>query len=844
MKVGVSGLKAWVAVAVAVCGGFLLATEKAALAMEEVGSEAGSVTFNLGLLPLAETREAASLTLMLDKPLRVAEGTMPTLERLPERKASWDIVVTNIVPRRKPYRVEAVLVCDDGETRVACEFVRRPQRTFEERPPLPLWGFWTTVVAAIGCVVFFGAARRKTQHTLSAWTDVVLLTMTVGYVAYIVMPSEIFSNTLAVGGDIPAHHYLMRHLGESLRHGRLVSWAEGWWCGFPMYQYYFPLPYLVMNALSLAMPSAIAFKVGMVLGLLALPVTAYAAMCLLGLRRPVPALCAVATLPLIMDTGHSMWGVNVYSTMAGMISNSYSMALFPLALAAGVRCMDVAPRRRHAMLFIIVMLGLVLSHFFTSWIVAAVLGILWVAQIAPRLKGWKAGRLKGAWLFPVLGVIAMLLMAWWWLPLVATRAWSVDFGDQWDIRFWKQLPGILKWTLLPTVAIGVWAAIRRGAPVCAPSPAPVCASGRTHRSAPTGFALFGVLAVVSIALFYGGYGVSKVFVNCRLWPFIVYAFLMMATLAAGWLVQRARTPLPMLMVIVAAFLTWTWDGESYARNWARFDFGGLEALPQGYIVKEMADVLRDTPGRLAYDMHPGHELLGSSRIFEAMPVLANKPIIEGGIINSALGSLGAYSIQGQVSDEPAGWPLKVSPLAFNPAVGLQRLTGMGVRHFVAHSPRMQRFLDGHPDWACLGRWEAWSLYEFGGDTPPLPRHGNVAQYPRHTLAVTAVPDVQDAIVAWFADNTLAPPTILVETDDCPSHLEVAIVPMTYFPNWKVKGGQGPFLLSNGFMGVIPESPDCRLVWGRTLPDRLGLALSFLGLALLWIINRRYGLNRR
>jgi uncharacterized membrane protein len=50
-----------------------------------------------------------------------------------------------------------------------------------------------------------------------------------------------------VGGDTPAHNYLASQARDNLlNEGRIVAWSEGWWCGFPIFQYYFPLPYLLM----------------------------------------------------------------------------------------------------------------------------------------------------------------------------------------------------------------------------------------------------------------------------------------------------------------------------------------------------------------------------------------------------------------------------------------------------------------------------------------------------------------------------------------------------------------------------------------------------------------------
>lgn len=53
----------------------------------------------------------------------------------------------------------------------------------------------------------------------------------------------------------------------------------GHYCGFPIFQFYFPLAFLAMAAASLVVPMLVAFKLGTVLGTFLLPLGAY-----LGLR--------------------------------------------------------------------------------------------------------------------------------------------------------------------------------------------------------------------------------------------------------------------------------------------------------------------------------------------------------------------------------------------------------------------------------------------------------------------------------------------------------------------------------------------------------------------------------
>ena len=137
-----------------------------------------------------------------------------------------------------------------------------------------------------------------------------------------------------------------------------------------MFRFYFPLPYAAMALLAEILPHNVAFKVGSIAGLLALPSCLYASGRILRLRRPAPAMLACLAVPLILDNTHNMWGVNAYSTLAGMIANSWSFAL--LAPAMAMACRDALDRRFRART-VLMLAAVVLSHFFTSMMAALVL---------------------------------------------------------------------------------------------------------------------------------------------------------------------------------------------------------------------------------------------------------------------------------------------------------------------------------------------------------------------------------------------------------------------------------------------------------------------------------------
>ena len=727
------------------------------------------------------------------------------------------------------------------------------------------------------------------------WLDVAIVAGLTLYLGILLNVRLVFLDALCVGGDTPAHHYLMSHISET---GKIVSWAPGWWSGFPMFRYYFPLPYVAMSALSHILSHNVAFKLGSIAGLLILPLSLYGSGRILRLPRPAPAILACLALPLVFDNTHSMWGINAYSTLAGMIANSWSFALMLPAVASA--CRDAQDGRFRSGT-VLLLSAMVLSHFFTSMLAAAVLGVLFLtAVVADGVRAQRAASSsengkkdcsptplsQRAW-FVLLGegLCVFLLTSWWVLPLVEQRAWSVDFGGKWDIRFFRQLPPMLPWSLVVALVFASLTAVRSRALRYAGDVTPMR----------LGFAVHSVLLAVSLTLFYGGGLLSDVFVNCRFWPFIVYALLTLSALLFSYASRVAGLPLLGTLLALAACLSLAWRVGGKAENpswskanhvpyWTAYNFKGVEALREGHVVQEIAESLQGTGGRMSQDLHPGNEWLGSSRIFETMPYLADKPMLEGGIVNSALGSLAAYALQGEVSVNPAGWPLIVKPRKFDPASGLRHLEFMDVRQFVARSHQTQNAFAADKGWRLTKEFGGgkWKLFEstLASSSPVRVWNEPLEAYrsndPQHDLLEWMyVPGAVVEPKILLLENQLSPEGLVAKSPNdyrsklaklsqlpaptpgwldtystpCDEvkmavdgslvfHTEAIgkphIVAMSYFPDWKVEGADRVYFLTPGYLAVYPTNNDVRLYHGVGLFEWIARGLTILGLT--WVLG--------
>ncbi|MDA0576819.1 MAG: hypothetical protein O3B24_01840 [Verrucomicrobia bacterium] len=560
----------------------------------------------------------------------------------------------------------------------------------------------------------------RCKLSLATLFDLAILIAIAAFTLFHLRPDLILLDTMTVGGDTPAHNYMASHLRDTFfHHGRIVSWAPGWWAGFPLFQYYFYLPYLLIAAVSHAIPFNIAFKLINVLGILALPAAAYSTARLMRLPRPTPILLAIAMLPFLFTRAHTMWGVNTYSTLAGMIANSLSFPIMLLTIGSAYRDgRDGHPRwRSTAFAFL-----LLSSHFFTTIMAGITLAAL------PLLLP-SGERIRALRTLAITGLRTFLLMAWWLIPLVAKRDFSVDFGNNWAITLAGTLPRYVL-ALIPFALIAILTDRRT-----------------PHRPA---ILLLAWMYLSAAGLFRFGFDLTPVFVNVRLWPFIWFGLIALAAVGLGRLIRNRPAPWLGLLALLATALVYVTgeeriahNGISTLRDWATFNYGGLERRPGYPAFRELILPLDGTPGRLANDLAEENNAMGSSRFIEAVPHLINKPILEGGLVNSGLSSYFAYYIQCEMSENCAGFPTIVNPTTFNLVNGTRHLELFNVKHFLARWPTVQQALAQSPFWRRRGSADDWQLFEL------ITHEGNHVYIPK--FEPTAVDTVRwrEYALEWF-----------------------------------------------------------------------------------------------
>jgi uncharacterized membrane protein len=67
--------------------------------------------------------------------------------------------------------------------------------------------------------------------------------------------------------------------------------------------------------------------------------------------------------------------------------------------------------------------------------------------------------------------------------------------------------------------------------------------------------------------------------------------------------------------------------------------------------------------------------------------------------------------------------------------------------------------------------------------------------------------------------------------------EPVLVKMSYFPNWRASGADGPYRVAPNFMVVVPTDTHVELTYGRTGVERVSYAATVAGLVGLVLLIR-------
>jgi hypothetical protein len=322
-------------------------------------------------------------------------------------------------------------------------------------------------------------------------------------------------------------------------------------------------------------------------------------------------------------------------------------------------------------------------------------------------------------------------------------------------------------------------------------------------------------------------------------------------------------------------------GPDQPSAWADWNYMGYERkpdYPEYRAVIQMMEKVGATQGcgRAMWEYDPSENRFGTTMALMLLPYWTNGCVdsMEGLLFESASSTPFHFINQNELSVNPSNAVVGLPYGGLNIPLGIEHLQQMGVKYFLAASTTVETAAAADPDLtevASTGPWRTsyngealdttWKVYKVAdsslvqpmADQPVVWNDVSPSQSSWLNPSVAWYDDPSRWDVVPTADGptswariplTDTKPTAVPEPANTVSHVvqtdnsisfhvsrigTPVEVKVSYFPNWKATGANGPWRAAPNLMVVVPTGHDVTLTYGSSPSDELGQAISLAAL---------------
>lgn len=666
------------------------------------------------------------------------------------------------------------------------------------------------------------------------------------------LPLAVLNPLPATGGDMGSHYwpvYVLKNF--ALPSGMLRVWSPGNLGGEPLLLHYFPLPFMIMALIGYLLPLGMAFNLGTLLPIALLPLCVYWCVRGFGLRFPAPLLAAAASLPFIYNESFAMWGGNTLSTLAGQFAHGYAINFYLLGI--GRLAYELRTNRWP-----------LLSSFLFGCVIAShgyiMLGLPFVSAgllIAPRFRSAR----RRITLLAVNGVFAACFGLWHLLPTVLNSPWTTAFIMIWiSPNIWAESapPIFYPVLLLLVLALSLIPLLLRRRPAL--------------RRRMLGIAGFWAITVFGYWIYYFAFPYMGL-VDVRAIPQMELAgCILSGSLVGLWLHRWRLIGLFSAVLLTAGSMWWSDKFISNFPGWAEWNYSGWESKNGYPDLLRLSEHLKGDLAmpRVVYEHNTLNNNTGTERVFEMLPYFAQRATLESLYIQASILAPEIFYVQANVSKTPSCPFVQYECGPYNLAEAEARLRLMGVGELIMLTEELRAQADQAAYLRHTGEFGQWHTYKLepqpslAGVFNTAPRLSTDPYWqgrykkriadplPRGGQTVEVDPqDWKDLFYSWFRRYDGSAPMIVVDrgepelqghpqgeplpesvwvageecrpeaqatfdsiklTTNCPG--KAHYLKFSYHAAWKSLSGERLFLVSPGFLALIPTGSEVilRFVW--------------------------------
>jgi len=693
----------------------------------------------------------------------------------------------------------------------------------------------------------------------------------------------VFSDLLPTGGDMGAHIVPTKFfVTELFNNFKLSGWSQDWFAGYPVYYFYFPLPPIITSLLNFLFPFSISFKTMVLISQVLLVVSIEMLM-----RKKSKVFSfygfGVGLLYLLTES-FTIFGGNLASSLAGQYSFTYSIAFGNLSIFYLVKS-----KYKYSMEIAALLIGLsALSHLIPFMIYLPIFAFYFLKSDSKIYKK------ISAFLFFLFIAIRFSISLFLNLEFTTNMTYT-PYTELSDLVKSDVLPFVIGLVIyiftsmsktslkaisgfeIYLLAISVYLFFY--------GPESALWNGRI-----VPFFNLGIIILFFNLLHVDIKNLTKKIQGK--YPLLLFILLtnsyFMYLYYSKWGNTYSTTTISVILIVLFMFListhsenfliyttlvSLTFGTLSYLPHWLNWNFSGYESKNNWADVTTLYEGL-DTlePGRIMWEPNSDLNKYGTPMVLMTIPMFTNHQSVEGLYFDSSITTPFHFLTVSGVAERPS-----------NPVGGLTYINGefdkgfrlmeeLGVDYFIAYTSSIKDKANANENFNFLFSNGVFNVYSINTKKVELVEDNlyifeSPNFYGRLRNAVLREGSEQNFFEAAFNsfkdelnykiienyDESFAEPsdknTALLITDlniqnelitfktNKPNQLH--LIKVSYFPNWKIKNGLGPFRISPSFMAVIPKDEFVEINFETSNVEKALNLLSILTLFGALLITYRY-----
>ena len=696
----------------------------------------------------------------------------------------------------------------------------------------------------------------------------------------------VFSDLLPTGGDMGAHIVPTKFfVSELLNNFKLRGWSQDWFAGYPLYYFYFPLPPIITGLFNFIFPFSISFKAMVLLSQVLLVISIE--MLMRKNAKQFSFYGFAAGLLYLLTESFTIFGGNLASSLAGQYSFTYSIAFANLSIFYLLKS-DYKFSTEIASFLI----GLcVLSHLIPFLIYLPIFAVYFLKSDVKIYK-----KISGFLLFLFIAVkfsISLFLNLEFTTNMTYTPYTQISDLVKSDIlpfvigslifiisysrkTSFKAISGFEIYIISISIYLFFY------------GPESALWNGRIVPFFNLGIIIlfFNLLDLDIMNLtkkIQGKYSllVFVLFINsyCMYLYYSKWGNTYLTTTISILLIISIMTLISAKsenFLIYTSLISLTFATLSYLPHWLNWNFTGYESKSNWSDITTLYEGLDALePGRIMWEPNSDLNKYGTPMVLMTIPMFTDHQSVEGLYFDSSITTPFHFLTVSGLAERPSNPVGGLTYINGEFDKGLRFMEELGVDYFIAYTSSIKDKANKNENFNFLFSNEVFNVYSINtmkvelvdNDVYVFESPGFYERLRGAILRESSDQNFFDAAYESFKNESNFKiienfDKSLIEVSDKNSELlirelnignnsitfktnkpnQLHLIKVSYFPNWEIQNGKGPFRISPSFMAVIPNEEFVELKFVSTTEEK---ALNFLSFfALFGALLITYGYKKR